>query len=142
MAAIAKTMQPHNLERMAHSGSFSAMDTLWTINFLQSSGVNLSGERILDLCGGMSRCSDVYARMFEKVDVLDLQPEWGKLDQKKRGELIRCSLHQVKDKITPNKYDAIIGNWSLCYLAFEDLVSVLEVIRADGILKSLNELAY
>ena len=39
-------------------------------------------------------------------------------------------MHEVKDKITPNKYDAIIGNWSLCYLAFEDLVSVLEVIRA------------
>ena len=80
----------------------------------------------------MSRCSDVYAPKFEKVDVLDLQPEWGKLDLEKRGDLIACSLHQVGERITPKKYDAIIGNWSLCYLGFTDIENVLTVIK-DGL---------
>ena len=37
------TSKPHDVERMAHSGVFSAQDILWTTSFLQSSGVTLKG---------------------------------------------------------------------------------------------------
>ena len=83
MQRVYWTWEPHNLERMAHNGVFSAKDKLWTSNFIQESGIKLFGDLILDVCGGMSRCSNVYDSMFGKVDVLDLQPEWGELVKEK-----------------------------------------------------------
>ena len=113
--------KPVNLNSMAHSGVFSSMDTLWTSSFIQSSGVDLTGERILDLCGGMARCASVYASKYQKVDVLDLKPSYEDLAEEKKGNLITGNLRDVGRLLKGATYDTIIGNWSLCYLGYQDL---------------------
>ena len=65
---------------MAHDAEFSALDKWWTISFLNSYTGAITGPRVLDLCGGMARNSSWYARMFDTVDVLDLEPAFGNLD--------------------------------------------------------------
>ena len=66
------TMKPHDLARMAHNEEFSAMNKVWTINFLSDWTGAMIGPKALDLCGGMARCSSIYAHMFDTVDILDL----------------------------------------------------------------------
>ena len=68
---------------MAHNDEFSRVDNNWTVLFLNEYADEILGPRVLDLCGGMSRCSSWYGPLFDTVDVLDLQPEWGELVEKK-----------------------------------------------------------
>ena len=121
--------KPMDLASMAHSQEFSTLDINWTQQFLEPFIHVMKGERILDLCGGMARCSSIYANRYHKVDVLDLKPRYGELAEEKKGNLITGNLRDVGRLVKEATYDTIIANWSLCYLGYQDLEKVLKALR-------------
>ena len=110
---------------MAHDDNFSNIDIKLTLDFLSTIKNRCCGEKALDLCGGISRCSEILCPLFDMIDVCDLQPSFGDMPQEKRGELIVSNLKDIKYYMEYGEYDVIFGNWALCYIGYQDMVNVI-----------------
>ena len=58
-----------------------------------------TGERVLDICGGIGRYGELLQHRFNKIDILDLQPDFGTIPPEKQGRLITASLHDIGQHI-------------------------------------------
>ena len=62
------------LQSMAHDKRHSKEDIRLTKEFLAPLEKQLRGLRVLNVCGGQSRCYPMIAGLFEQHDVFDLKP--------------------------------------------------------------------
>ncbi len=77
---------------MASTEEASALDLAMLGNHFKSINLAKHGGKVLDLCGGIGRCGLLLSKHYEIIDIMDLQPGWGAIKNKKRGKLIRGSL--------------------------------------------------
>jgi len=84
---------------MAHTEEASKVDLIKLQGQLQRMGLAKYGGRVLDLCGGIGRCGPLLSKHFDTIDILDIDPGWGKIKKKNRGDLIIGSLQNLKQLI-------------------------------------------
>ena len=77
---------------MANDKEFHKKDIKITKKFLSFLRPQIEGGIVLDICGGNSRCGKLLSRMYDKIDVFDIKPNFGKLADDKRGDLIPGNL--------------------------------------------------
>ena len=65
------------------------------------------------------------SQYFKKIDICDIKPSFCNLATDKQGKMFKTNLKDIGKFIIPNSYDFIFGNWSLCYISFRDVQSVL-----------------
>ena len=58
-----------------------------------------SGERVLDICGGIDRNGKLLAKHFKKIDIIDLEPEFRTTPLDKQGTLIKGNLKDISQLI-------------------------------------------
>ena len=61
-----------------------------------------TGERVLDICGGIGRYGELLQQRFNKIDILDLQPDFGTIPHEKQGKLITAGLQHIGQHIRDN----------------------------------------
>lgn len=106
---------------MANNSKFSKKDIKQTLKFLKPIKEQVRGSRVLDICGGISRCGSILSNLFDEVDVCDLSPSFGNLPSEKQGRLIKSNLKDIGQHIRGRHYDCIFGNWALCYIGFKEM---------------------
>ena len=62
---------------MANNNKFNAKDQKLTIDFLQGISNDIRGKKVIDLLGGLSRCGQILMKLFDVIDVIDLNPTFG-----------------------------------------------------------------
>ena len=67
------------MKSMANDKKFHESDIKMTNAFLEPFKEAISGGRVLDICGGIGRCGNMLAKLFDKIDIYDLKPGWGDL---------------------------------------------------------------
>ena len=68
---------------MVHNKKFQKKDEVLTEEFLEDFVDEFTGERVLDICGGIGRYGKLLKYLFKKVDVLDLKPSLGDIPLEK-----------------------------------------------------------
>ena len=95
-----------------------------------------SGERVLDICGGIDRNGKLLVKHFKKIDIIDLEPEFRTTPLEKQGTLIKGNLKDIRQLIPDTKYDYLFGSWALCYIEHVDVMKVLShlhmILRPGG----------
>ena len=86
---------------------------------------DFTGERVLDICGGIGRYGKLLKVLFSKIDVLDLKPSFGDIPVLKQGKLMPANLRDIDQHIWYHSYDCIFGNWALCYIGYGAVLKVL-----------------
>jgi hypothetical protein len=86
----------------------------------------------------MGRCGDMLAQLFKSIDIIDLKPSFGQLDETKCGKLIKANLKDINGMLEPNHYDCVFGSWAISYIGFESVYDVLSSLwislKEDGML--------
>lgn len=85
---------------MAHSKKFSENDIKSTMEFIGSLENQIAGDKVLDICGGMSRCQGILSSLFNTIDVFDLIPSFNDTPLDKRGRLIKSNLKDIGQHIS------------------------------------------
>ena len=123
---------------MANNKQFHKKDIEITIEFLEFLKPQVKGGNVLDICGGMSRCGQLLSNMYDKIDIFDIKPNFGSLDETKRGQLIKGNLKDFKNYVQYEHYDCCFGKWALSYVGYEHLnkviVDIYMSIKSNGIL--------
>ena len=119
------SQRPQSISTMAHNEDFSNQDLKLTQKFFNRHCKKYQGGTVLTLCEGLCRNGVFLSQYFKKVDICDIKPSFGNLATDKQGKMFKTNLKDIGKFIIPNSYDFIFGNWSLCYISFRDVQSVL-----------------
>ena len=90
------------MKSMGNDGEFRDKDQKWTKKFIDNEMEGFTGDRVLDICGGLGRNGDLLQRHFNKIDILDLQPDFGTIPPEKQGKLITAGLQHIGQHIHDN----------------------------------------
>ena len=80
---------------MGNDEEFSNSDLTKTERFIKRYVKDFSGERVLDICGGLGRNSELLAKRFKKIDILDLKPDFSNTPLDNQGTLIEANLKDI-----------------------------------------------
>lgn len=109
-----------------------------TTEFLKPIKDAIRGEAVLDLCGGISRYGSLLSELYERIDIYDLAPSFGKIPLKKQGRLIEANLKDIGENLGYAEYDCIFGNWALCYIGYQEvqvaLAAAYSALKPGGVL--------
>ena len=110
---------------MANNDDFHVADIVLTEKFLEPFKESIRGGKVLDICGGIGRCGNMLAKLFDTIDIYDLKPSFGELEKAKCGRLIAANLKDINGQLEHDAYDCCFGSWSLSYIGFECIYDVL-----------------
>ena len=64
------------MKSMGNEDKFRELDEEVTKEFLEETMKGFSGDRALDIRGGIDRNGKLLAKYFKKIDIIDLEPEF------------------------------------------------------------------